>query len=175
MRLGCHNTHNAIDCARAFESAGMQEIVVHGRTKIQGYRPPAYWDEIGKIRAAVTLNVVANGEIWTVEDYHRCRDESSCRDVMLGRGIVRNPALALLIRAERDHALAWQEVQPLLRQFWRQVQADIERRHQPGRLKQWLTFLRQQYPEAQMLFEQIRTLTDPIVISALLQPERQAA
>ena len=53
-------------------SGGAGELVVHARTKAQAYKPPAYWERIADIRAAVKIPVVANGEIWTVEDARRC-------------------------------------------------------------------------------------------------------
>jgi tRNA-dihydrouridine synthase C len=47
--------------------------VVHARTKVEGYKPPAHWDWIARIREHVTVPVIANGEVWTVADYHAIR------------------------------------------------------------------------------------------------------
>ena len=76
MRLGFHDTSLALDCARAIAGSGADELVVHARTRADGYRPPAYWDQVAAIRAAVAVPVVANGEIWTLADALRCRAES---------------------------------------------------------------------------------------------------
>ena len=73
--------------------------MVHARTKADGYRPPAYWELIPQVRDAVRIPVVANGEIWTVEDAQRCRAVSGCDALMLGRGAVADPGLARAIRA----------------------------------------------------------------------------
>lgn len=97
MRLGYDDDSLAIDCAQAMAGGGSCELVVHARTKADGYRPPAYWERIPAIRDAVNIPVIANGEIWTVDDALRCRRESGCDDIMLGRGIVADPGLAKLL------------------------------------------------------------------------------
>ena len=104
MRLGFNDGSLALECAQAMQAGGACEIVVHARTKLDGYRPPAYWEQIPAIRAAVSIPVVANGEIWTVEDAQRCRTVSGCDALMLGRGMVADPGLAWAIR--RADALA---------------------------------------------------------------------
>ncbi len=99
MRLGFNDDHRAEDNALAIEAAGASEIVVHARTKAHGYRPPAYWERIADLRAEVKLPLVANGEIWTVDDALRAQAASGCTSLMLGRGMVADPGLALAIRA----------------------------------------------------------------------------
>ena len=89
----------AVECALAIAGAGADELVVHARTKAQAYRPPAYWERVADVRAAVSIPVVANGEIWNVADALRCRELSGCHALMLGRGMVSDPGLALAIVA----------------------------------------------------------------------------
>jgi tRNA-dihydrouridine synthase C len=101
MRLGYEDASLAVECARALAQGGASELVVHARTKADGYRPPAYWERIPAIREAVAVPVVANGEIWTVDDAERCARVSGCDALMLGRGMVVDPGLALAIRADR--------------------------------------------------------------------------
>jgi len=101
MRLGYADGSRAVECARALAQAGASEIVVHARTKADGYRPPAYWERIPAIRAAVAIPVIANGEVWTADDAERCRRASGCDSLMLGRGMVADPGLALAILAHR--------------------------------------------------------------------------
>jgi tRNA-dihydrouridine synthase C len=84
MRLGFDDDRLAEACAQAIEAGGASELVVHARTKLDGYRPPAYWEMIPRIRESVTVPVVANGEIWTVQEALRCREQSGCSDLMLG-------------------------------------------------------------------------------------------
>lgn len=175
MRLGFHDDSQAEDCARAIAEGGADELVVHARTKAHGYRPPAYWDRIADVRAAVSIPVVANGEIWTVEDARRCREASGCQDLMLGRGIVADPGLALAILADQGTPLDgatqpdWAGLQALLKVFWQLIITHIEPRARAGRMKQWLNYLRKRHPEAQEAYMQIRTLTDSRLVEALMQ------
>ncbi len=183
MRLGFDDDARLLDVARAIEAGGADELAVHARTKAHGYRPPAYWESVASVRAAVRLPVIANGEIWSVADATRCRAVSGCTDLMLGRGMVRRPGLALAIRRADQPlagpfdptasysdvataALPWRHLVPLLADFWRDVCRRVERRHRAGRLKQWLSYLRVAYPEAQQAFDALRAVNDPEAITA---------
>ncbi len=160
MRLGFNDDTRAVECALAIAESGADELVVHARTKLQAYRPPAYWERIADIRAAVSIPLVANGEIWTVEDARLCRLASGCHMLMLGRGAVANPGLALAIRgAAWEHpGLPWTAVSPLVSQFWQLVCVRLDAHSRPGRLKQWLNFLRRSYPEAEQAYQALRTI-----------------
>ncbi len=183
MRLGFNDDSRAVECALAIADAGADELVVHARTKADAYRPPAYWHRIADIRAAVKIPVVANGEIWTVQDALRCRELSGCNSLMLGRGMVTDPGLALAIKqavstqvlsiqADEDMAVeaepfvAWPDLLPLIADFWLLVCSRLERRQQAGRLKQWLNFLRRRYPQAALAYMALRTVNDASVIDA---------
>jgi len=195
MRLGFNDDARAVDCALAIAGGGADELVVHARTKAQAYRPPAYWERIADIRAAVRIPVFANGEMWTVDDARRCREASGCESLMLGRGIVTDPGLGLAIKAGLNGGggaagtagisgdcpggsgnsggfeaagVSWAQLVPLLDAFWRIVCARLEPRSRAGRLKQWLNFLRRRFPEAETAYQQIRTLNDPVRIDAWL-------
>ncbi|TXI24389.1 MAG: tRNA dihydrouridine(16) synthase DusC [Ottowia sp.] len=180
MRLGVDDEARLLDCAHAIDSAGASELAVHARTKAHGYRPPAYWESIAQVKEAVRLPVIANGDIWSVADAARCRQVTGCDALMLGRGMVRRPGLALAIaRAGVDEfdasasysdaavaVLPWRRVVPLLADFWRDVCGRVERRHRAGRLKQWLNYLRVAYPEAEQAFDALRAVNDPDAIGA---------
>ena len=174
MRLGLHDDKRAEECALALEAGGAQELVVHARTKADAYRPPAYWERIADICSVVKIPVIANGEIWTVQDAQRCRELSGCQTLMLGRGMVTDPGLALAIAAgvapaldaSNDDAphLAWPTLLPLLADFWHLVRTRLDRKKQAGRLKQWLNFLRRRYPQAHIAYLELRTIDDPVLI-----------
>jgi tRNA-dihydrouridine synthase C len=172
MRLGYNDDSRAVECALAIEAGGATELVVHARTKADAYRPPAYWERVADIRAAVRIPVVANGEIWTVQDALRCREVSGCDMLMLGRGIVTDPGLALAIKAATSGVMtpvvSWQTLLPLIADFWHVVCSRLERRQQAGRLKQWLNFLRHRYPEAEQAYMAVRTFSEPEVIDQWL-------
>ncbi len=168
MRLGFHDDARAVECALAIADGGADELVVHARTKAQAYRPPAYWERIADIRAAVSIPIVANGEIWTVADALCCREASGCDALMLGRGMVADPGLALAIRGGSGAGIAWPALAPLLADFWRLVCARLEPHARAGRLKQWLNFLRRRFDEAEIAYQQLRTVNDPVVIDGWL-------
>lgn len=175
MRLGFNDDAKAVDCALAIAGSGADELVVHARTKAQAYRPPAYWERIADIRAAVSIPVVANGEIWTVEDARLCRQASGCSMLMLGRGAVADPGLALAVRAGQPRALPWHALLPLVAQFWELVCSRLDAHSRAGRLKQWLNFLRRRYPEAQQAYLALRTVNESAVIGRWLAAACAAA
>lgn len=174
MRLGYSDTSLALDCAQALADSGAAEIAVHARTKVDGYKPPAHWEWLARIREAVQVPVIANGDVWSHEDYQRIREVSGCDAVMIGRGLVRCPDLAAQIRqqlAGKDIArMSWHSLQPWFADFFRQTQERVAARHAPGRFKQWLAMLTHQFPEARVLFDQLRRETSADVISATLCP-----
>ncbi|MBA4266224.1 MAG: tRNA dihydrouridine(16) synthase DusC, partial [Comamonadaceae bacterium] len=144
MRLGYHDDRRAEECAFAIAEGGADELVVHARTKAHGYRPPAYWERIAQVReslpAHLRIPMVANGDIWTVEDALRCQEVTGCDALMMGRGMVTNPGLALSIKGQGQ--VPWSDMPGLLLAFWQQVGLRVDRRHRAGRLKQWLNYLR---------------------------------
>ena len=173
MRLGYEDDAQAEDCALAIEAGGASDLVVHARTKTQGYRPPAYWDRIADIRRCVRLPMVANGEIWSVEDARRCREVTGCERLMIGRGLVSDPGLALAIAQRAGGSgtatVPWAVIRGLMPGFWDNICSRVAARHRAGRLKQWLNYLRRTYPEAQAAFDELRLLHDSQRIQAWVQ------
>lgn len=172
MRLGFGDTARALDCGRALAGGGAAQLVVHARTKVDGYRPPAHWEWVARIQDVVAVPVFANGEIWSVEDWRRCREISGARDFMLGRGLVARPDLARQIAAAHAGrplaAMEWDALLPLVQEFWRQVRVKLAPAFAPGRLKQWLIWLARNYPQAAQLFAAIRSETDCVRIDGLV-------
>ncbi len=116
----------------------------------------------------VSIPVFANGEIWSVEDWQRCRSVSGAQHLMLGRGLIARPDLALQIRAAvngREPApMHWSQLTPSVKYFWQRVRDKFTPRSAPGRLKQWLGWMRRSYPEAENLFMRIRRENDSAVL-----------
>lgn len=171
MRLGHRDDSRRLEAARAIAEGGAAELVVHARTKLQGYRPPAHWERIAAIRESVAISVIANGEIWTVADARRARAESGCQGLMLGRGLVADPGLAWALRAADGQAnveLGWQQLLPLLMLYWARMAGHTAPRHRTGRLKQWLNLLRRRHPQAQAAFDALRRVNDPATVSEWL-------
>ncbi|MCC4260560.1 tRNA-dihydrouridine synthase family protein [Pseudomonas aestusnigri] len=176
MRLGLTDTSQTLECAQALADGGASEITVHARTKVEGYKPPAHWEWLARIRDAVDVPVIANGEVWSTEDYRRIREVSGCDAVMIGRGLVRCPDLGLRILQDADAAvLGWDELWPWLGDFFRQTRLRVVDRHAPGRLKQWLAMLGQHYPEARALFDSLRRETCADAVTRRLEGPLQSA
>lgn len=176
MRLGISDTSRAIDCAQALVEGGAASLVVHARTKDDGYRPPAHWEWIAKIADAVNVPVTANGEVWTVDDWRRCRSVSGCNDVMIGRGAVADPYLALRIKGfmdEKPSSEDWYALLPRIAEYWEKVHTRVLACHAPGRLKLLLSYLRRTWPEAIDLYAAVRTIRDPLQIPNVLQVARK--
>jgi tRNA-dihydrouridine synthase C len=170
MRLGYEDTSLTLDNAIALAAAGATELTVHARTKTDGYRPPAYWPWIAKIREVVDIPVIANGEIWQPADAALCREQSGSIDIMLGRGALAQPNLASRIAAGGD-ALPWPDVLALLMRYSEYEIAGDKGLYYSNRIKQWFSYLKLQYPEAEQLFARLRLLRRSPEILALLQSE----
>lgn len=170
MRLGYTDKSLALDNALACSSGGAAELVVHARTKSDGYKPPAYWEDLVALRESINIPLIANGEVWTVEQFHRCRTVSGCNDVMIGRGMVANPGLASQI-INGSTALKWPDILPLLIRFQQYTVDTYEPKYTANRIKQWLNYLSTNYTEAVTLFEKIRKMRDGQDVLLKLQCE----
>ncbi len=84
---------NAVELARILESAGADAIAVHGRTRAQMYSGRADWDIIREVRRAVSIPVIANGDVFTPEDAEHILRYTGCELAMIGRGAFGNPWL----------------------------------------------------------------------------------
>ena len=94
MRLGFDTYHiNCVEMAKAMERVGVSAVAVHGRTRNQMYEGKADWSYIKQVKESVSIPVIGNGDVRSVEDFHRMMNETGCDAVMLGRGIVGNPFL----------------------------------------------------------------------------------
>lgn len=100
FRAGWDKLHlNAEEIAIMAEKAGVSAVAVHGRTREQFYNGQADWNIIKKVKAAVKIPVIGNGDIFTVNDGLRMIEETKCDGLMLGRGVDGNPWLFSQLRA----------------------------------------------------------------------------
>ncbi len=81
----------AVELAKRAEAAGLSAVTIHGRTQAQGYSGKSDWEAIGKVKKAVKIPVIGNGDVLTAADAKRIREVSGCDGVMIGRGGLGNP------------------------------------------------------------------------------------
>ncbi|STZ75622.1 tRNA dihydrouridine synthase [Bergeriella denitrificans] len=174
MRLGFEDKSRALECAAAIAEGGACGLTVHARTKVEGYEPPAHWEWVRKIRDAVAIPVTANGDVFTLQDYLDIRAVSGCDSVMLGRGAVIRPDLARQIkqygRGEAVNEADFAEIAGWIRLFFDLCLAkEAGNKYPVARLKQWLGMMKKAYPQAQTLFERVRTLKEADEVAGVLQ------
>ena len=92
IRSGWDNDHiNAVEISRIAEDCGVDGISIHPRTKVQGFSGRADWELIEKVKGAVRIPVIGNGDVTTSLLAKRMMDETGCDGVMIGRGVLGNP------------------------------------------------------------------------------------
>jgi tRNA-dihydrouridine synthase C len=173
MRLGYESTDLCLENAKALEAGGAERITVHARTKEQGYRPPAHWEWITKVREHVNVPVVANGDITNYEDLLRCEEVTGCSHFMIGRGVLQNAFLFSDLREGRlqkdfSPEESWLRHKPLVQRFFAHNSERTSPLFAQARTKQWLSLLSKKHPLAASLFEKIKVIHDPIKFSEYL-------
>lgn len=143
LRLGWDDIEQIHENASRAAEGGASWLTIHGRTRLQGYQPPALWKPIGVVRQRLGLPVVANGDIWTLDDFRRCRDETGCRHFMLGRGTLANPNLVGDLAKDLGLPFEWRAPDwvRLINGFirWAEAYGVTSQNYLLQRTKQWLS------------------------------------
>lgn len=171
IRLGFEDPSVCLENAKAIEEAGASHITVHCRTKMDGYKPPAHWNWIPKIKQSIkSIPIIANGDIFSVEDFIRCRQETSCNQFMIGRGIMSDPFLFNKIQAFVDSELRpkewtqqeWVVSTEIIQTFFDRSAEYINGHFATARTKQWLRGLSLRSIEAKNLFDEVKIIKNPV-------------
>ncbi len=143
LRLGWDSIDAIHENAAMAAEGGASWLTIHARTRLQGYQPPVYWQPIGQVRQNLGLPIIANGDIWTIDDFRRCQDMTGCQHFMIGRSALANPSLPYQISYELGlyegpvPAWTWESLM-------KNLQTEIEQCQGPAtnrpvvRFKQWL-------------------------------------
>jgi tRNA-dihydrouridine synthase C len=138
------------DCIEAIEEnatmaveGGASWLTIHARTRTQGYAPPVFWKQVGKVRRQIGIPIIANGDIWSMDDFLRCREETDCDHFMIGRGALADPSLPyqianeLGLRAGPIEPTDWLDLFARLLESTRYYESTVSARPLT-RAKQWL-------------------------------------
>ncbi|MFH0924232.1 MAG: tRNA dihydrouridine synthase DusB, partial [bacterium] len=113
VRLGWdERSINVMEVAKAAESAGVDAITVHGRTRAAGFSGEANWEIVGMVKSEVKIPVIVNGDIKTPEEAIKALDKSKADGVMIGRGCLGRPWLFLQIKQYLETGKYNQDISP---------------------------------------------------------------
>lgn len=155
IRLGYEDKSLFMENALAVYEAGATELAIHARSKVDGYKPPAYWEYITEVRKRLPIPVIANGEIWNSDDAKRCITVTGCDSIMIGRGAISLPNLADTIKTAAT-PYTWAQTLGLMLSYTQRELSGRKSDYYPARIKQWFSYLNRQYPEADTLFRELR-------------------
>lgn len=169
MRLGYEDTSLCLENAHALEEGGAEVLTVHCRTKLQGYKPPAHWEWLARLKEEIKIPIVANGDIVDIESLKRCQEISGCDHFMIGRAALRNPQVFLQIRNAQANKPDWNFHRKMVLGFYHASRSYVNAHFATARTKQFLRNLTLDSEEARDVFQQTKAILKPIEFEAKLE------
>ncbi len=142
LRLGWDSIEPIDENAQMAAEGGASWITIHARTRTQGYQPPVFWESIGRVRKNLCIPVIANGDIWNLDDFLACQEVTGCQHFMIGRAALANPMLPYQISSElglpvQVQATDWATLLGSLVHYGNHY-VDMQQDRSIFKLKQWL-------------------------------------
>jgi tRNA-dihydrouridine synthase C len=144
LRLGWESIDDIFENAPMAVEGGAAWLTLHARTRTQRYEPPVFWPHLRRVNELIGVPVVANGDIFSFDDFQKCRETTGCEHFMVGRGALAVPGLARQISVNLgleptagSEFESWNTWLSRLIYWCDQFHPGTERRTL-ARLKQWL-------------------------------------
>lgn len=144
MRSGYEDTSLFKENLLAAQESGVRFITLHPRTKVEGYTPPAKWELIAEAKRLLSIPVVGNGDILTVEHALEMLKMTQCDALMIGRGAVINPFLFHQIKAHfagQPYTATWELLARYFHVYLDEIPLEMPMRNQISKMKQLMSFL----------------------------------
>jgi len=165
IRLGFDEPTICLQNSVAVESGGADRLTVHCRTKMDMYKPPAYWEWIPKIKEKIKIPVVANGDIWNEVDLQNCQKQTGCDDFMIGRGALRDPYIFQKIKNPIQKNMT---LEKLLLTFFDLNSQDVSPFYAQAKTKQMAKNLSLGKAQLVPLFDQLKVINNPTLFRETL-------
>ena len=179
IRLGFDDESLLHELVDAAYKGGASELAIHARTRRDGYKPPARWHALHPIERHPAIPLIVNGDIRCIRSFQNSRTDSGCEHIMIGRGLLCRPSLAQEIKhhlnGDSYAPLEWAELSDQLLDLLATTEQRYPIKFVGNRVKQWLHYLRQNYPQAALLFEQIKRYKGATEIREAIIASRSAA
>lgn len=163
VRLGCDDKSQYLEIAKACDEAKASWMTVHARTKLEGYKPPAHWHMIKEMKDSVKIKVIANGDIFTLSDALDCIKVTGCSDIMIGRGLIRNPYLANQIQFQRKTSSKNENTSDILKvvsDYITTSNSVYGSLKSVSRSKQWIRMISENNHSFQPIFNEIKVMKE---------------
>jgi tRNA-dihydrouridine synthase C len=170
LRSGFEDTSLFRENLLAAQASGIHYLTLHPRTKVDGYGPPARWDLIAEAKQLLSIPVVGNGDILSVQDALSMLSQTKCDALMIGRGSVINPFIFHDIKAHFagiTFQKGWEHFLIFLNTFVQDIPSEMTPRGQLNKLKQLFGFL---FKRNSFLLNKRQTILnhDPLDIDSFL-------